>query len=99
MRTDWIVAAGSEHDVVERTLIGPGVVFAANLEARRVGEHAVNLFLAGRRVPVPARGGWRRAGDRPRGVPGKVRISSVPAQLLNAVGNVMRRGRVFAEAE
>src|SRR5688572_30363655 len=46
--------AGSEHDVVERTLIGPRVVFAADLEARRVGEHAPNLFRARRRVPVPA---------------------------------------------
>ena len=26
--------AGSNHDVVERTLIGPGVVFAADLTAR-----------------------------------------------------------------
>jgi hypothetical protein len=49
--------AGSDHHVVERTLIGSGVVFAADLEARRVGQHAPNLFLAGRRAPVPTPAG------------------------------------------
>ena len=46
--------AGSEHDVVERALIGSGVVLAADFEARRIGEHAMDLFLGRSRVPVPA---------------------------------------------
>ena len=58
--------AGSDHDVVKRTLIGSGVVFAADLEARRVGQHAPNLFLAGRRAPVPAPPGPGREFHRER---------------------------------
>jgi|SRR6476619_6130125 hypothetical protein len=46
--------AGSEHDVVESALIGSGVVLAADFEARRIGEHAMDLFLGRSRVPVPA---------------------------------------------
>jgi hypothetical protein len=46
------------------------VVLAADLEARRVGEHAADLVLAGRGVPVPAPPtSVRSCGDNRVGMP------------------------------
>jgi hypothetical protein len=51
---DGTEGARSDDDVVECALIRSGVVLAADLEIRRIGEHAVDLFLGRWRVPVPA---------------------------------------------
>jgi hypothetical protein len=58
--------AGSKAHTVECAFIGSGLVFAADLEARRVGEHASDLGLTGRRVPVPAPAGRCRECHRER---------------------------------